>query len=1162
MHCLCVCIVLGGIFSFLPVSKHGSDVGFEEFFGTPTNTFSFSKASEAFGIPYSRVTSAETFVKAYDATIQSNAPVLIEAVVAPRAVNVAVHGSIQKRVGNLVDSILDEDNAAGEVEKLPIRVYAQDNIGSNAPQSLGESKTLVLIHGWMGDKSEWDEVGQNLVESLTPEWTIITIDLPGHGESELRHSSDTHTIKRSLRLSEAENNASKKTLSMDELASTVLESLRVHHGVQTIDAVAGYSLGGRVALAMRRICMFNSLPAASRLMNERTKLVLLSSYPGDIRYPDQVLSDKLSANKQRMANDDKLAKSMVATFNRAQLHATHQVEASGVWFDFIDKWYGNVGLWGDALKKSPKYGSMIEKRIETLSKRGPDLAAVLRESSPPRCRDSDWQSAMPGSTLFISGEMDSKYSKIGKQWKKAVKGIQHLEIRSVGHALLVEAPLEITDSLSKFLLSKPVMSISSFPIPTLVQDAPSDTESSKRAETMRAPTKGMPELSQDLCGLELSEEVGSIDFEAFSIRLIDNQRNEGVSGIGWGSEAEVVKSKKQHKRSGFIIQILSIDGSRVGLGEVSPLNGVHKESFDDAEKQLRSLAMLLRDTKRNQIPSFDATSILRLDGGMSNFLNSLLRALSMDELFPSVRSGLEMALVSLAAQVVGKPVHQALQEGSEAVRISKPNAMLPLNGLITRNSPSEQTGFNDRAVNGAKNYPSMKAKVGHMDIKDDASALYTALQISQRTAGMFRADANRAFTYSDAIEFASTLSSCGPDALDRFEYIEEPLVKHDPASSGKNWSLSVQVDALEQFYQETAIPYALDESLYDVAVQTGYDFHKTLMALRDVFPSPRGCAAIILKPSVLGIELSLRLARAARKELGIASVFTSAFDSGVGLSYISFLGSIADMSPSKPGVKTYPHGLGTFDMISEDSLSPSFGSYVNERGILSVASLSRALYGLGLDEIRDSSIVPPEPIVRERPLMPSDSIDSNKGSRNAGANEFDASIITSSSGREISVVASLSLPFSADTACARFTDLPQQPRWSPWISSVTYLDSRSETEWTLRVRGVDFRWRATSSLLEAPLMGIRWESVNGLKNIGVVEFEPTGEESSLMTVRMTIVAPRILSSLFKGTAGFFDDFLRNKLLKWSLEMFRDVVKGDLALEGKLCRYLIEIFKLH
>jgi hypothetical protein len=73
--------------------------------------------------------------------------------------------------------------------------------------------------------------------------------------------------------------------------------------------------------------------------------------------------------------------------------------------------------------------------------------------------------------------------------------------------------------------------------------------------------------------------------------------------------------------------------------------------------------------------------------------------------------------------------------------------------------------------------------------------------------------------------------------------------------------------------------------------------------------------------------------------------------------------------------------------------------------------------------------------------------------------------------------------------------------------------------------------------------------VSGLKNTGIVEFVSTGAKSSLMKVRMTIITPRILSSLFKGTSVFFEDFLRNKLLKWSLEMFRDVVKGDLALEA-------------
>jgi len=165
--------------------------------------------------------------------------------------------------------------------------------------------------------------------------------------------------------------------------------------------------------------------------------------------------------------------------------------------------------------------------------------------------------------------------------------------------------------------------------------------------------------------------------------------------------------------------------------------------------------------------------------------------------------------------------------------------------------------------------------------------------------------------------------------------------------------------------------------------------------------------------------------------------------------------------------------------------------------------------------------------------------------------EFEASTSASSTGRDIVLVASLPLPFNADVACARFTDLPQQPRWSPWLASVAYTDNGKETEWTLRVRGVSFRWRAKSELVNNPNKGIRWESTSGVKNKGIVEFIPAPAKmnsygSCLMKVRMAFVVPRLLSSLFRGT--IIEDFLRNKIMKWSLEMFRDVVKGDLALE--------------
>ena len=39
----------GGIFSFLPIAKHGNDVSFETFFGTPTNSFHLERALKPSG---------------------------------------------------------------------------------------------------------------------------------------------------------------------------------------------------------------------------------------------------------------------------------------------------------------------------------------------------------------------------------------------------------------------------------------------------------------------------------------------------------------------------------------------------------------------------------------------------------------------------------------------------------------------------------------------------------------------------------------------------------------------------------------------------------------------------------------------------------------------------------------------------------------------------------------------------------------------------------------------------------------------------------------------------------------------------------------------------------------------------------------------------------
>ena len=313
--------------------------------------------------------------------------------------------------------------------------------------------------------------------------------------------------------------------------------------------------------------------------------------------------------------------------------------------------------------------------------------------------------------------------------------------------------------------------------------------------------------------------------------------------------------------------------------------------------------------------------------------------------------------------------------------------------------------------------------------------------------------------------------------------------------------------------------------------------------LRKVFGSEHvgqtSCAAFVLKPALLGLELSMQLAKLAQDEFRISPVFSSSFDSGIGLAYTAILAAVVDNSPYSSTIPKFAHGLGTFDMLGGDTLSPSFESYVSNDGMLNIPSLSRSLYGLSLDEMSD-----------RMPTSYETTSTANEESTISTSTKSDSYLATTSStsGRDITVSVSLPLPFSDGIASSRFTDLPQMSRWSPWLNSVTYLDeSPGLTEWNLNIRGVKFSWKAKSNVLSSP-KGIQWESISGLKNRGVVEFEPVSDDSCMMKLKMSIIMPYIMVALFNGMPSVVQEFLQNKLLKWSLEMFRDVVKADLALE--------------
>ena len=1103
----------GGIFSFLPIAKHGNDVNFEEFFGTPTNSFSFRKGAEAFGIAYREAQTYISFSQSYINALQSNVHNILEAKVVSRELNVAVHGEISKLTTKYIDELLEMKEIHST--KLPAKFYSLTET-TNFPTIGGGVKTLLLLHGWMGDKSEWDGVGSLLVQSLPPDWSILAVDLPGHGDTSSLLSSDSRIIRSALGLS-----APHHETSIESLAVSVMKTLIDDYGITRLDAVAGYSLGGRVALAMKTLCSVCGDDEDSALVGHDTKLILLGANPGQIpalnRFASfEVLQSQAVDGKGRMAADETLSEHMDQLFVRSRSIAPSSSRRRAIWTEFVENWY-SAPLWGDLKhRNTEQYQDLVRKRVTSLDRRGNDIAAVLREGSPSQQNILEQRDFNAEYTHFVAGELDTKYVQIGKQLSEIFPELSITIVANSGHALLIENSSAVSDIISKFITEEKSVKKSSVPLKKKYKPLSLNATSAPLPQHDKVTlhksvgipytvttSQGKSEAGQ-LTTIQLEEKgIGALDFEAFSIAMVGDDMESSVRGIGWGETA--ASNSRMKYRSGFIIQIVSKDRTTVGIGEVSPLVGLHSESLIDVKKELVTLQQHLLE-RSNNVSALVADEILSMQGGLHAFIHSLLISLGIKTISPSVKSGLEMALLAFAAQIKRIPLLTAISGSGSA---------LPLNGLVMR-------GFGQRLTNGPSvRYSSLKVKVGHQSAQADSAALTRALHDTLK-GGKIRADANRAWDDANAIQFATALEVLDKNVISRIEFVEEPLQK---VSNG-TWRIASQIGALERWYQHTGIKYALDESIADLVADQNGDFDVIALELMATFDKGVfGCAAIVLKPALLGFELSMQLARLATSSLGTCPVFSSSFDSGVGLAYTAFL---AAANKSK-----FAHGISTFSMLAGDTLSPSFGSYVNEKGFLQVSSLSRALFGLGLDEMSGSfSAIIPE----------------GDTSSDENTDIYQASTATSSSGRELSVLVTLPLSFSDDIASARFTDLPQQSRWSPWLSSVAYLDAGRETEWTLNVRGVRFSWRAKSNILETPYRGIQWESISGLGNLGVVEFVPTATDACLMKVRMTIMIPRMLTTLFPGASVFLEDFLENKLLKWSLEMFRDVVKGDLALE--------------
>ena len=316
----------------------------------------------------------------------------------------------------------------------------------------------------------------------------------------------------------------------------------------------------------------------------------------------------------------------------------------------------------------------------------------------------------------------------------------------------------------------------------------------------------------------------------------------------------MLKGSQLSYRKGLLLELTDETGVS-GWGETSPLPGFSRESLGEGRCQLRELASSFVRTK--------------LPGDWSLSEGALSRGLDEHELAPSVRFGFELAVWNLYASSQGKTLPEVLSE--------KPGTSVSLNGLLT--GPEERVLKEARRMLDA-GYETVKLKLGSRGVREDAELVAEVADVLGSAVAL-RLDANRAWSFEDAVEFFHATSGLG------YEYVEEPLA---------------EPSGLSRLADEYGVSVALDESLVGMEVE-GLRGH-------------RYARAIILKPTLLGgVSRTMRLAREAVR-LGIVPVVSSAYETGVGTAaLLSLAASI--------GGGRIPAGLDTYRRLKTDVLEPA-----------------------------------------------------------------------------------------------------------------------------------------------------------------------------------------------------------------------------------------------
>ncbi|RCJ24624.1 2-succinyl-6-hydroxy-2,4-cyclohexadiene-1-carboxylate synthase [Nostoc sp. ATCC 43529] len=252
-----------------------------------------------------------------------------------------------------------------------------------------DKPVILFLHGFMGNIDEFQEA----MELLADEFSYLTLDLPGHGKTEVSGGD--------------------KYYSMPNTAQAIINLLDKLKIAKCF--VVGYSMGGRLALYL-------ALHFPERFFN----VVLESASPGLATETEQL---------ERIKRDTQIGKKLT------------RINTKVAFSDFLTNWY-NQAIFG-YIKNHPQYHQMVENRLQNNPQELDKSLRFMGTGCQPNLWSKLAQNTIP--MLLLAGEYDEKFIYVNTEIAKVCKFAQLRIIDGAGHNIHFENTLTFVKILREFL---------------------------------------------------------------------------------------------------------------------------------------------------------------------------------------------------------------------------------------------------------------------------------------------------------------------------------------------------------------------------------------------------------------------------------------------------------------------------------------------------------------------------------------------------------------------------------------------------------------------------------------------------------------------------------------------------------------------------------------